>query len=71
LVQQHNLALVEKTTPMAIEVINGQNYSSRLVMHEIKVLMVIIGSYNIKVVFQCHLISDKPYHHWVIVAHFA
>jgi len=26
LVQQHNLALVEKVTPMAIEVINGQNY---------------------------------------------
>jgi len=51
LVQQLNLALMEKTTPMAVKLINGWKLSSRPVMHETKVLMVIIGSHNSKVVF--------------------
>ncbi len=60
LVQQHNLALVEKATQMAIKVIDGQKFSSRFVTHEIKVLMVIIGSHNIKVVF--NVISSLANH---------
>jgi hypothetical protein len=51
---------VEKATQMAIKVIDGQKFSSRFVTHEIKVLMVIIGSHNIKVVF--NVISSLANH---------
>jgi hypothetical protein len=51
LVQQQNLALMEKATPMTVKVINDWKFSSRPVLHETKVLMVIIGSHNSKVVF--------------------
>jgi hypothetical protein len=43
--------LVEKVTPVAVGVIDGQNLSLRPIMHETKVLTVIIGSHNNKVVF--------------------
>jgi hypothetical protein len=43
--------LVEKATPMVVEVIDGQNFSSRPRMHETKVLMVTFGSHNTKIVF--------------------
>jgi hypothetical protein len=43
MVQQRNLALVEKVTPVAIEVINGWNFSLRPIMHETKALMVTLG----------------------------
>jgi hypothetical protein len=42
---------VEKTTLVAIEVINGQNLSSRPITHETKALTIIIGSHSNKVVF--------------------
>ncbi len=51
LVRQHNLELVEKVTPVAVEVIDGWNLSSRPIMHETKALIVTIGSHNSKVVF--------------------
>jgi len=51
LVQQHNLALVEKATLVAVKVINGWNLSSRPIMHETKALMITIQSQNNKVVF--------------------
>jgi hypothetical protein len=51
LVRQHNLVLVEKVTPMAVEVINGQNLSLGLVTHETKALMVTIGSHSSKIIF--------------------
>ncbi len=67
LVRQHNLSLVKKMTPMAIEMINGQNLSSRLVTHETKSLMVTIGSHNNKVVFNVISFLTNP----IIMAHFA
>ncbi len=51
LVRQHNLALVEKMTPMAIEMINGQKKKLGIITHETKVLMVTIRSHSNKVVF--------------------
>jgi hypothetical protein len=54
-------------TPMAIEMINGQNLSSRLVTHETKSLMVTIGSHNNKVVFNVISFLTNP----IIMAHFA
>ncbi len=51
LVQQYNLALVEKMTLMVVKVINGWNLSSRLVTHETKVLKITIGSHNSKIIF--------------------
>ncbi len=42
---------MEKTTSMAVKVIDGQNLSLRLVTHKTKVLTIIIGSHNSKVVF--------------------
>jgi hypothetical protein len=51
LVRQHNLALVEKMTPMVIEMINGQKKKLGIITHETKVLMVTIRSHSNKVVF--------------------
>ncbi len=51
LVWQHNLALVEKMTPLVVEVIDGHNLSSKLITHETKTLIIIIGSHSSKVVF--------------------
>jgi len=51
LVWQHNLVLVEKVTPMVVELIDGQNLSLGLVTHETKMSTVTIGSHNSKVVF--------------------
>jgi hypothetical protein len=51
LVRQHNLTLVKKVTLVIIEVINGWSLSLGPIMHETKVLMVIIGSHNSKVIF--------------------
>jgi hypothetical protein len=51
LVQQHNLALVEKATLMEVKVINGWNLSSRPITHETKVLKIIIWSHSSKAVF--------------------
>jgi hypothetical protein len=42
---------MEKATPVVVKMINGWKLSSRPVMHETKVLMVIIGSHNSKIVF--------------------
>jgi hypothetical protein len=42
---------MEKTTPVVVEVIDGQNLISRLITHETKVLIVVIGSHSNKVVF--------------------
>jgi hypothetical protein len=38
-------------TPMVIEVIDGQNLSSKLITHETKALTITIGSHSNKVVF--------------------
>jgi hypothetical protein len=51
LVWEHNLALVEKATPMAVEMIDGCNFFLGHVMHEKKTLTIIIGLYNSKIVF--------------------
>jgi hypothetical protein len=51
LIQQYKLALMEKNTLVSIEVIDGQNFSSRLVIHETEPLNVTIGSHLGKVVF--------------------
>jgi hypothetical protein len=45
------LALVKKITPVTVEVIDGQNLSSRLVTHETKALNVAIGFHISKVIF--------------------
>jgi hypothetical protein len=45
------LALVKKNTPIPIEIIDGQNLSSRLVTHETKALNVAIGFHISKVIF--------------------
>jgi hypothetical protein len=42
---------VKKITPMAVEVIDGQNLFSSPMMHETKVLKITIGSHTSKVVF--------------------
>jgi hypothetical protein len=42
---------VKKITPMAMEVIDGRNFFSSPVMHEIKELEITIGSHTSKVVF--------------------
>ncbi len=60
LVWQHNLALVEKVTPMVIKMNDGWNLSSRLVTHETKVLTITIGSLNSKVVFNVISSSTNP-----------
>jgi hypothetical protein len=51
LVWHHNVALVEKATLVAIEMIDDRNLFSRHVMYETKVLMVTIGSHSSKIVF--------------------
>jgi hypothetical protein len=51
LVQKYKLALMEKNTPMPVEVIDGQNLSSRPITHETKPLDVTIGSHTSKVLF--------------------
>ncbi len=51
LVRQHNLALVEKVTPVVVKVIDVRNFFLGLVTHETKVLMVTIGSHSNKVNF--------------------
>ncbi len=51
LVWQLKLPLVKKITPMAVEVIDGQNLFSSPMMHETKVLKITIGSHTSKVVF--------------------
>jgi hypothetical protein len=51
LVQQHNLVLVEKATPVVVKVIDGWNLSLGSITHETKVLTITIGSHNSKVVF--------------------
>jgi hypothetical protein len=53
-------------TPTAIEMINGQNLSSRLVMHETKALTVTIGSHNSEIVFNVISLWTNP----IIMAHF-
>jgi hypothetical protein len=66
LVRQHNLALVEKVTPMAIEVINCQNLFSRSITHETKMLTVTIESHSNKVVLMSshfrQTLSSLDYH---------
>jgi len=51
LVWQHNLALVEKVTPVTVEMIDGGNLFSRPIMHETKSLTITFGSYSNKIVF--------------------
>jgi len=51
LVWQLKLPLVKKITSMAVEVIDGQNLFSSLMMHETKELEITIGSHTSKVVF--------------------
>ncbi len=51
LMRQYKMALMEKNTLVSIEVINGQKFSSGLVIHETKPLDVTIGSHLNKVVF--------------------
>jgi hypothetical protein len=51
LVRQHNLALVEKMTPVVVEMINCQNFSLGPITHETKALMVTIRSHSNKIVF--------------------
>jgi hypothetical protein len=50
-VQQYKSVLVEKNTPLSVEVIDGWNLSSRPITHETKPLYVTIGSHISKVVF--------------------
>jgi hypothetical protein len=58
LVRQYNkLALVKKSTLMPVEIIDGQNLSSRPITHETKSLHVTIGSHSGKVVFNVILFS--------------
>jgi hypothetical protein len=47
---QHNLALLENATPMAVEAIDGQNFFLGPVMHETKALMVTNGSHSNNVI---------------------
>jgi hypothetical protein len=54
---------VEKNTPMPPEVIDGQNFSSRLFTHETKPLDVTIGSHTSKVVFN---VISSPSNHVII-----
>jgi hypothetical protein len=63
LVQQYKLVLVEKNTPMVIEVIDGWNLSSKLVAHETKPLDVTINSHISKVVFN---VISSPKNHVII-----
>jgi len=51
LVRQYKLVLMEKNTPVSIEVIDGQSLSLRLIIHKTKPLDVTIGSHTNKVVF--------------------
>jgi hypothetical protein len=60
LVGQHNLAFVEKMTPMAIKVVNGRNLCSGAIMHDTKALTVIIESHSSKVVFNVISSSTNP-----------
>jgi len=60
LVGQHNLAFVEKMTPMAIKVVNGRNLCSGAIIHDTKALTVIIESHSSKVVFNVISSSTNP-----------
>jgi hypothetical protein len=51
LMWQYNLPLMEKNTPVLVEVINGWNLLSRLIIHETKPLDVAINSHTSRVVF--------------------
>ncbi len=51
LVWQHNLALVEKATQVAVKVIDGRNFFSKPIMHELKTLTITIKSHSSKVIF--------------------
>jgi hypothetical protein len=54
---------VEKNTPMPVEVIDGQNLSSRPIKHETKPLDVTIDSHINKVVFN---VISSPRNHVII-----
>jgi hypothetical protein len=51
LVWQYKLALVEKSIPVSIDIIDGWNLSLKPLTHETKALDVTIGSHTNKVVF--------------------
>ncbi len=54
---------MEKNTPMPVEVIDGQNLSSRPIKHETKPLDVTIDSHINKVVFN---VISSPRNHVII-----
>ncbi len=60
LVWQHNLALVEKATQVAIKMIDSWNLFSKPIVHEPKTLMVTIGSHSSKVIFNVISSSTNP-----------
>jgi large-conductance mechanosensitive channel len=51
---------VEKVTPVAVEMINGQNLYSGTIMHETKAVTVIIGSHSSKIIFNAISSSTNP-----------
>ncbi len=51
LVWQYKLVIMEKSTLVFVEVIDGQSRSSRQITHETKPLIVAIGSHTIMFVF--------------------
>ncbi len=63
LVQQYKLALVKNNTPVPVEIIDGQSFSSKLITHETKVLDFTIGSHTNKVVFN---VISFPKNHVII-----
>jgi hypothetical protein len=54
------LALAEKVTPTAVEMIDGWNLFSRPITHETKALTVTIASHNSKVVFNVISFLTNP-----------
>jgi len=63
LVWQYKLVLMEKSTLMLVEVIDGRSFSSRPITHETKPLYVTIDSHTIKVVFN---VISSPRSHVII-----
>jgi len=54
------MIIMKKSTLVVVEVINGQNFSLRLVTHETKALNIIIGTHTSKVAFNVISSSTNP-----------
>ncbi len=67
LVRQYKLAIMEKNTPMHVEVIDGWSVWLGTITHETKPLYVTIGSHNNKVIFNV-ISSPRNRVIWIVLA---